>query len=83
MSMNVKMKPFVKTMELALTLKDHMYAVVWKDGKAITVKQVPNLNKFKKNLLNLCLLIVLFKKFSNEKFKFAILYSFTSSTFLN
>lgn len=63
MSMNVKMKHFVKTMELALTLKDHMYAVVWKDGKAITVKQVPNLNKFKKNLLNLCLLIVLLKSF--------------------
>lgn len=40
MSMNVKMKHFVKTMELALTLKDHMYAVVWKDGKAITVKQI-------------------------------------------
>lgn len=48
MSMNVKMKHFVRTMELALTLKDHMYAVVWKDGKAITVKQVPNLNKFLK-----------------------------------
>lgn len=51
MSMNVKMKHFVKTMELALTLKDHMYAVVWKDGKAITVKQVPNLNKLKKTYL--------------------------------